>query len=143
MNLKDIWAAWGPVMVTPAIIVLLSLVEIAPIKINPWSAIIGFLSKNLNADVTQRLEAMQQRLEEMQKKLDEHVVTDDDREARSWRTQILRFNDELIHGVRHTKEHFDEMLDIVHDYEDYWPKAQKFPEWQVRPCHRQYQPRLR
>ena len=88
MNLKDIWAAWGPVMVTPAIIVLLSLVEIAPIKINPWSAIIGFLSKNLNADVTQRLEAMQQRLEEMQKKLDEHVVTDEDREARSWRTQI-------------------------------------------------------
>ena len=35
MNLKDIWAAWGPVMVTPAIIVLLSLVEIAPIKIKP------------------------------------------------------------------------------------------------------------
>lgn len=67
MNLKDIWAAWGPVMVTPAIIVLLSLVEIAPIKINPWSAIIGFLSKNLYADVTQRLEAMQQRLEEMQR----------------------------------------------------------------------------
>ena len=116
MSLKAILETWGPVMVTPAVIILLSLVEIAPIKINPWSAIIGFLSKNLNADVTQRLDAMQQRLEEMQKKLDEHVVSDDDREARSWRTQILRFNDELIHGVRHTKEHFDEMLDIVHDY---------------------------
>ena len=83
MSLKAIWEAWGPAMVTPAVIVLLSLVEIAPIKINPWSAIIGFLSKNLNADVTRRLDAMQQRLEEMQKKLDEHVVTDDDREARS------------------------------------------------------------
>ena len=63
----------------------------------------------------------------MQKKLDEHVVTDDDREARSWRTQILRFNDELIHGVRHTKEHFDEMLDIVHDYEDHCQKHKNFP----------------
>ena len=57
--------------------------------------------------------------------------------------KILRFNDELIHGVRHTKEHFDEMLDIVYDYEDYCQKHKKFPEWQVRPCHRQYQPRLR
>lgn len=126
MSLKAIWEAWGPVMVTPAVIILLSLVEIAPIKINPWSAIIGFLSKKLNADVTQRLDAMQQhldamqqRLEEMQKKLDEHVVTDDDREARSQRTQILRFNDELIHGVRHTKEHFDEMQVVIHDYETY------------------------
>lgn len=134
MSLKAILETWGPVMVTPAVIILLSLVEIAPIKINPWSAIIGFLSKNLNADVTQRLDAMQQRLdamqqrlEEMQKKLDEHVITDDDQEARSWRTQILRFNDELIHGVRHTKEHFDEMLDIVHDYEGYCQKHKNFP----------------
>ena len=120
MSLKAILETWGPAMVTPAVIILLSLIEIAPIKINPWSAIIGFLSKNLNADVTQRLDAMQQRLEE-------HVITDDDREARSWRTQILRFNDELIHGVRHTKEHFDEMLDIVHDYEGYCQKHKNFP----------------
>lgn len=45
MNLKDIWVAWGPVMVTPAAIVLLTLVEIAPIKINPWSAIIHFVGR--------------------------------------------------------------------------------------------------
>ena len=48
MSLKAILETWGPVMVTPAVIILLSLVEIAPIKINPWSAIIGFLSKNLS-----------------------------------------------------------------------------------------------
>lgn len=58
MNLKDIWAAWGPVMVTPAAIVLLTLVEIAPIKINPWSAIIHFVGRRLNADVTARLDTM-------------------------------------------------------------------------------------
>lgn len=71
MSLKAIWEAWGPVMVTPAVIILLSLVEIAPIKINPWSAIIGFLSKKLNADVTQRLDAMQQHLDAMQQRLEE------------------------------------------------------------------------
>lgn len=127
MSLKSIWEAWGPVMAMPAVVVLLSLVEISPVKINPWSAIIKFLSKSLNADVTQRLDAMQQRLEEMQKKLDEHVVTDDDREARSQRTQILRFNDELIHGVRHTKEHFDEMQGVIHDYETYCGTHKDFP----------------
>lgn len=114
-------------MVTPAVIILLSLVEIAPIKINPWSAIIGFLSKNLNADVTQRLDAMQQRLEEMQKKLDERIKKDDAQTASLWRTQILRFNDELIHDRRHTKEHFDEVLDTIKDYEDFCHAHDDFP----------------
>ena len=60
MSLKAIWEAWGPVMVTPAVIILLSLVEIAPIKINPWSAIMKFLGSRLNSDVTTRLDTMQQ-----------------------------------------------------------------------------------
>lgn len=60
MSLKAIWEAWGPVMVTPAVIILLSLVEIAPIKINPWSAIMKFLGSRMNADVTARLDTMQQ-----------------------------------------------------------------------------------
>ena len=51
MSLKAIWEAWGPVMVTPAVIILLSRVEIAPIKINPWSAIMKFLGSRMNADV--------------------------------------------------------------------------------------------
>lgn len=52
---------------------------------------------------------------------------DDAQTASLWRTQILRFNDELLHDRRHTKEHFDEMLDTVHDYEDYCQKHKNFP----------------
>lgn len=98
MSLKAIWEAWGPVMVTPAVIVLLSLVEIAPIKINPWSAIMKFLGSRLNSDVTARLDTMQQCQTETRKKLDEHIAKDDAQTASLWRTQILRFNDELLHG---------------------------------------------
>lgn len=100
MNLKDIWVAWGPVMVTPAAIVLLTLVEIAPIKINPWSAIIHFVGRRLNADVTARLDTMQQCQTETRERLDEHIAKDDAQTASLWRTQILRFNDELLHDRR-------------------------------------------
>mgnify|MGYP004611849397 CR=1 FL=1 len=130
MSLKVILESWGPAITTPAIIVLMTLVEIAPIKVNPWSALVRFLSRNLNADVTDRLDAMQKCLEEVQEKLNEHISSDDDRNARSWRTQILRFNDELVHGVRHTKEHFDEMLGIIHDYETYCTTHKNFPNGQ-------------
>lgn len=42
MSLKAIWEAWGPVMVTPAVIILLSLVEISPIKINHGRLLLDF-----------------------------------------------------------------------------------------------------
>lgn len=123
MSLKAIWEAWGPVMVTPAVIVLLSLVEIAPIKINPWSAIMKFLGSRLNSDVTARLDTMQQCQAETRKKLDEHIAKDDAQTASLWRTQILRFNDELLHDRRHTKEHFDEILGTIKDYEATAPRT--------------------
>ena len=87
MSLKAIWEAWGPVMVTPAVIVLLSLVEIAPIKINPWSAIMKFLGSRLNSDVTARLDTMQQCQTETRQRLDEHIEKDDTQTASLWRTQ--------------------------------------------------------
>lgn len=127
MSLKAIWEAWGPVMVTPAVIILLSLVEIAPIKINPWSAIMKFLGSRMNADVTARLDTMQECQNETRQKLNEHIKKDDAQTASLWRTQILRFNDELLHDLHHTKEHFDEILGTIKDYETYCHTHDGYP----------------
>ena len=155
MTLKAIWDACGPAMVTPAIIALLTLVEITPIKINPWSAVMRFLGSRLNSDVTARLDAVQksqtetrERLDAMQKsqaktqerldamqrcqtetqeRLGKHIDTDDVRDAKQMRTQILRFNDELIENREHTKEHFDEILSIIDDYKDFCKTHENFP----------------
>lgn len=119
MTLKAMIEAWGPALATPAVIVLMTLIEITPIKINPWSAIMKFLGSRLNSDVTARLDTMQQCQTETREKLDKHIKDDDERNANLLRTQILRFNDELVHDKRHTKEHFDEILKTIRDYEDY------------------------
>lgn len=74
-----------------------------------------------------RLDTMQQCQTETRERLDEHIAKDDAQTASLWRTQILRFNDELLHDRRHTKEHFDEMLDTVHDYETYCQTHKNFP----------------
>lgn len=73
MSLKAIWEAWGPAIVTPALLVIMTLIEITPIKINPWSAIIRFVGRRLNADVTARLDTMQQCQNETRQRLDEHI----------------------------------------------------------------------
>ena len=39
-----------------------------------------------------------------------------EREARQWRNVILRFADECYRGKEHSKEHFDDMLDMIANY---------------------------
>ena len=43
----------------------------------------------------------------------------EERDAISCRSRILHFGDETIHGVRHTKEHFDQILRDITTYERY------------------------
>lgn len=88
------------------VLVLLSLIEVSPIKINPWSRLAKIIGHALNAEV---LEQQKQ----TQKKLEEHIQVDDERNANLLRTQILRFNDELIDDKHHTREHFIEILAVI------------------------------
>ena len=65
------------------VLVLLSLIEVSPIKINPWSRLAKIIGHALNAEV---LEQQKQ----TQKKLEEHIQVDDERNANLLRTQICR-----------------------------------------------------
>ena len=47
--------------------------------------------------------------------------------ALTWRYRILRFDDEIRHGIRHTKEHFDQIMEDVTDYEKYCRDHPDFP----------------
>lgn len=92
--------------------VLLSLLEVSKIPINPWSGLAKLIGNALNADVLAEVK-------QTKKRLDDHIATDDERNANLLRTQILRFNDELVDDRKHAKEHFDEILSIIDEYETY------------------------
>lgn len=48
-------------------------------------------------------------------------------EATTCRYRILRFNDEIIHDQKHTKEHFDQILEDITRYEKY---CDEHPEYE-------------
>lgn len=52
-------------------------------------------------------------------KLTKHITDDDERDANQTRTRILRFNDELLEGRRHSKESFDVTLGDIDHYGSY------------------------
>ena len=110
MNIDDIQNLFT--VGSSAIVIFLTVVQIAPIKLNPWSYIAKVIGRALNAEVLEQQQATQ-------KRLDEHIETDDKRNANSLRAQILQFNDELIDDRKHSKESFVEILGVIDEYEEY------------------------
>ena len=115
MDLKEIFMGGGGVLV-----VLLTLVQIAPVKVNPWSAIAKAVGRAVNADVAKELC-------EIKKKLDDHVTMDDRRTADGHRTRILHFNNELLRSIDHTEEEFNEVLAEIDAYELYCREHPEYP----------------
>ncbi|MBO7275151.1 MAG: hypothetical protein J6V15_02135 [Clostridia bacterium] len=101
------------------LLALLTLVQVAPIKVNPWSAIAKGLGRAFNADVLKSLEEVKARQQAAQKQLDDHIKADDERDADRHRERILRFNNELLRDIDHTREDFIEILTVIDNYERY------------------------
>lgn len=95
-----------------AILLLMTLLQIAPIKVNPWSWIAKAIGRAINADVLKEIYTVKSDLAE-------HIRTDDARNADLHRARILRFNNELIRDIPHTREEFLEVLQDIDAYEAY------------------------
>ena len=98
---------------------LLSLVQIAPIKINPWSWLLRIIGKMLNGEVIEKVGDLEEDIKEIKQVMGET-------EAKTARVRILRFNDELLRKERHSKDHFDQTLADIDDYEHYCSEHPKF-----------------
>lgn len=81
-----------------ALVLLLTIIQVSPIKVNPWSKIARAIGSALNADVMEKL---------------------NENEATTARYRVLRFDDEIRHKVKHTEEHFNQILDDIDKYERY------------------------
>lgn len=94
------------------LLALTALIQIAPIKVNPWTAIAKAVGRAINADVLNELDTMK-------KDLADHIRMDGERNADEHRARILRFNNELLRDIPHTKEEFIDVLADIDFYERY------------------------
>lgn len=90
------------------IVAFMSLVEIAPIKINPWS----WLGNTLNKGVICKMDKIEKDVADVKKEVAESSAV-------TSRYRILRFDDEILHDMKHTKEHFDQILLDIDVYEKF------------------------
>lgn len=107
MTIQDLLLPCGGLL-----IVLLTLIQIAPIKINPWSAVAKALGRAINKEMMDKLESLDKEM----KQLRDATALES---ALNCRVRIIHFGDETLHGQKHTKEHFDQILRDIDKYEHY------------------------
>ena len=93
-------------------IILLGMIKIPKIEINLWSLIARTFGRAINGEEIERINNL---TEEFQS----HLINYEKDKIRQVRQRVLRFNDEILMGKRHTKEHFDEILEDIDIYEKY------------------------
>lgn len=110
-----------------ALAILMTLVQVSPIKVNPWTAVGRVIGKLVNKEVMDQLQTITKKQAETREVLDDHIRMDDERNADMHRAYILRFNTELLRGIKHTEEDFNEVLYNVDCYERY---CEEHPRYQ-------------
>ena len=98
---------------------LLSLIQIAPLKLDPWTTLFGWIGRKMTGDLSRKIDALEKKLDGLEQK-------EDRRDAVNKRVRILRFEDELQSDARHSKDSFDQVLSDITDYDQYCTAHPKF-----------------
>lgn len=111
-----------------------TLVQISPLKLNPWSLVGKLLRKvwrgfcrSLNAEVLSEIKQLKKDLQATKTDLADHIHDADYEKATRWRAKIIGFSDELRIGTRHSEEMFDEVLRTIDKYEDFCRLHKDYP----------------
>lgn len=134
MNLNEVFFGGAGILV-----IIMSLFQIAPVKINPWTYIAKKIGTALNGELSTKVDNIYSdlsheigelktgmtKLENITKDLEEKI---DENEAVACRSRIIRFGDELYHKIDHTKEHFDQILADITKYQLYCDNHKNFKD---------------
>jgi hypothetical protein len=101
------------------IIALATIVQIAPVQINPWSWLAKTVGRAINGELIKEVGDIKDGMAKMGEDLEKQRALDS-----RWR--IIRFNDELLQAKRHSKECFDQVLEDITAYTKYCEEHRDF-----------------
>lgn len=105
MSFKEIISQLNAGYVAVGIAVLLSLIQISPLKLNPWDKLLGWFGKKLNGETEKRLKAVEKQIRDMW--INNH------------RQSILTFARECRADIEHSSDEWTNVLNLAEEYEKY------------------------
>lgn len=100
MSVSEILGAGGL-----GLVLLLSLVQVAPLKLNPWDRVFEWLGQKLNRATDEELKKLEAQIQGMW--------------INSHRHAILRFARECRAGIDHSPDEWTNVLNVAEEYEAY------------------------
>ena len=97
-------AGWAVVL----LIVLLSFIQISPIKINPWDRIFAWIGRKMNEEVEEEIQGLKKQIRDLW--INNH------------RQSILTFARECRTEISHSAEEWSHVLNLCEEYENFCEK---------------------
>lgn len=107
------------------LIILIGLIRIPKIEINLWTILARVIGRALNGEVIEKVDNLTSDFEE-------HLKVEEEERMKLARQRILRFNDELLFRTKHSKEHYDDVLEDINQYEQY---CDEHPDYKNNKAH--------
>lgn len=111
----------GELVAAAAIIAgaLMTFIQIAPIKVDPWSALAKAIGRAINGEVLEKVDKLEK---EIQSQREENLEF----QTKERRIRILQFGDQIRHGTNQSKEHYDQILMDITEYNQYCKDHEDF-----------------
>ena len=101
------------------LIILAGLIRIPKLEVNIWTALAHVVGRALNGDVITKVDKLTSDVNQLSSDFEVHLKLEEEERVRNARQRILRFNDELLFRTKHSKEHYDDVLEDIDKYEEY------------------------
>lgn len=135
MSLKDIYSFFqDDIGIWLSLVVIItSIVQIAPIEINPWSCLFDWFGSHINKSLKKDINKLQDSIQELDTKLESQEQKIDslnkevgDNNAINSRYRIIRFADEIMCNMGHSQDHYDQIFVDIDIYEKYCKEHPEF-----------------
>ena len=94
------------------VLIAMTIIQVTPIKLNPWSAIFKWIGKQINKEVVEKIDVIE-------KRLDDHIENSTEAELKVRRMAILDFSSAILRRTNYHREKFDFMIKECDSYEAY------------------------
>ena len=99
--------------------ILCTIIQVAPIKINPWDFLLGWIGERFNSGINKQINEVNERVNNLEETIDKHIEKCDIDDWKKKRNYIIKFVNEGVNGARHTKESFENVITLCDEYEEY------------------------
>ena len=122
MNLYELINLTQPGLIG-LLVILAGMIKIPKIELNFWNWVGRTIGRSINRESMTQIDefskSIKSQVDDIYQEIEEIKKVNELERVRQARQRILRFNDELLFGQRHSKEHFDEILSDIDTYEEY------------------------